>query len=50
MIKRNFDELLQELLNVGFTEVYTLPLDDLKTGWIKRIGLFNGSCRWNRVY
>ena len=36
MIKRNFDELLQELLNVGFTEVYTLPLDDLKTGWIKK--------------
>lgn len=36
MIKRNFDELAQKLLNVGFTEVYTLPLDDLKTGWIKK--------------
>ena len=36
MIKRDFDELAQELLNVGFTEVYTLPLNDLKTGWIKR--------------
>lgn len=36
MIKRDFDELAQELLNVGFTEVYTLPLNDLKTGWIKK--------------
>lgn len=36
MIKRDFDELAQELLDVGFTEVYMLPLDDLKTGWIKK--------------
>lgn len=36
MIKKDFDELAQELLNVGFTEVYTLPLNDLKTGWIKK--------------
>jgi len=36
MIKRDFDELAHELLNVGFTEVYTLPLDDLKIGWIKK--------------
>lgn len=36
MVKRDFGELAQELLNVGFTEVYTLPLNDLKTGWIKK--------------
>lgn len=36
MIKRDFDKLAQEILNVGFTEVYTLPLNDLKTGWIKK--------------
>lgn len=36
MVKRDFDELAQELLNIGFTEVYTLPLNDLKTGWIKK--------------
>lgn len=44
MIKRDFDELAQELLNVGFTEVYTLPLNDLKTGWIKKIEQFS---RWS---
>lgn len=36
MVKRNYDDLAQELLEIGFTEVYTMPLNDLKTGWIKK--------------
>ena len=36
MAKKNYEELAQELLEIGFTQVYTLPLNDLKTGWIKR--------------
>lgn len=36
MIKRDFDQLASELVNIGFTEVYTLPLKDLTTGWIKK--------------
>lgn len=36
MAKRNYEDLVQELLEVGFTEVYTLPLNDLKTGLIHK--------------
>lgn len=36
MIKRDFDQLASELVDIGFTEVYTLPLKDLTTGWIKK--------------
>lgn len=36
MIKRDFDQLASELVGIGFTEVYTLPLKDLTTGWIKK--------------
>ncbi len=36
MVKRNYDDLAQELLEIGFTEVYTMPLNDLETGWIKK--------------
>lgn len=36
MAKRNYEDLAQELLEVGFTEVYTLPLNDLKTGLIHK--------------
>lgn len=36
MIKKNYEELARELLEIGFTEIYTLPLNDLKTGWIKK--------------
>lgn len=36
MIKRNYEEVAQKLIDVGFAEVYTLPLYDLKTGWIKK--------------
>ena len=36
MIKRDYDDLASELVDIGFTEVYTLPLKDLTTGWIKK--------------
>lgn len=36
MIKRDFEQLASELVDIGFTEVYTLPLKDLTTGWIKK--------------
>lgn len=36
MVKRDFDQLASELVDIGFTEVYTLPLKDLTTGWIKK--------------
>lgn len=36
MIQRDFDQLASELVDIGFTEVYTLPLKDLTTGWIKK--------------
>lgn len=36
MIKKDFDQLASELVDIGFTEVYTLPLKDLTTGWIKK--------------
>ncbi len=36
MINRDFDQLASELVDIGFTEVYTLPLKDLTTGWIKK--------------
>lgn len=36
MVKRDFDELANELVDIGFTEVYTLPLKDLTTGWVKK--------------
>lgn len=36
MIKRDFDQLASKLVNIGFTEVYTLPLKYLTTGWIKK--------------
>lgn len=47
MVKRNYYDLAQELLEIGFTEVYTLPLKDLKTGWIKKRKLCTASsyCR-----
>lgn len=32
--KRNYEELAQEFLDIGFTEVYTCPLRDLKVGWL----------------
>lgn len=34
--KMTFDQVADALVNLGFTEVYTLPLKDLKTGWIKK--------------
>ena len=36
MVKRNFEDLANELLKIGFTEIFTLPLKDLSTGWIKK--------------
>ena len=36
MIKRDYDDLASELVDIGFTEVYTLPIKDLTTGWIKK--------------
>lgn len=36
MIKMNYNVLAQELSEIGFTEIYTFPLQDLKTGWIKK--------------
>lgn len=34
--KMTFEQVADRLLYLGFTEVYTLPLRDLKTGWIKK--------------
>ena len=34
--KMTFEQVADRLLDLGFTEVYTLPLRDLKTGWIKK--------------
>lgn len=34
--KMTFEQVTDELLNLGYTEVYTLPLKDLKTGWVKK--------------
>lgn len=34
--KMNFEQVADRLLDLGYTEVYTLPLKDLKTGWIKK--------------
>ena len=36
MRRRDFEELTKELSNIGFTEVYPFPLNDLTTGWIKK--------------
>ncbi len=36
MVKRNFEDLANELLKIGFTEIFTLPLKDLSTGWMKK--------------
>lgn len=36
MVKRNFEDLANELLKIGFTEIFTLPLEDLSTGWMKK--------------
>ena len=36
MINRDFAQLASEFVGIGFTEVYTLPLKDLTTGWIKK--------------
>lgn len=36
MIKRDFNQLVNEFANIGFTEVYTLPLKDLTVGWIRK--------------
>ena len=36
MINRDFTQLASEFVGIGFTEVYTLPLKDLTTGWIKK--------------
>lgn len=36
MVKRNFEDLVNELLKIGFTEIFTLPLKDLSTGWMKK--------------
>ncbi|WP_373760065.1 hypothetical protein [Streptococcus ferus] len=38
MIKRDFVELSKELTHIGFTDVCTLPLNNLKTGWMKKDG------------
>ena len=38
MIRKNYNDLAQDLLEIGFTEVYTLPLEDLKVGWINKSG------------
>lgn len=34
--KMTFDQVVEVLVDLGFSEVYTLPLKDLKTGWIKK--------------
>ncbi len=34
--KMSFEQVADALLDLGYTEVYTLPLKDLKTGWIKK--------------
>lgn len=38
MINQNYKKLTQELMGIGFTEVYITPLEDLMTGWIKKDG------------
>lgn len=34
----NYEELVQELFSLGFTEIYTMEVDDLATGWITKDG------------
>lgn len=36
MVNRDFVQLAKELINIGFTEIHTLPLHDLTTGWLKK--------------
>ena len=36
MLRRNYEELVQELFSFGFTEIYTIEIDDLTTGWITK--------------
>ena len=36
--KRNYEELVQELFDLGYTEIYTKEIDDLTTGWIIKDG------------
>ena len=36
MNKKDYKKVAQELRNAGFTEVYTLPLNDLKMGWYNK--------------
>ena len=38
VVRRNFQELAQELSDLGFTEIYTRKIQDLKTGWIVKDG------------
>lgn len=38
MINQNYKKIAQELMEIGFTEVYIAPLEDLMTGWIKKDG------------
>lgn len=38
MLNQNYKELANELMRIGFTEVYITPLEDLMTGWIKKDG------------
>ena len=34
--KMDYEQVADMLLDLGYTEVYTFPLKDLKTGWIKK--------------
>lgn len=34
--KMTFEQVADALIDLGYTEVYTLPLKDLKIGWIKK--------------
>lgn len=36
MVNKDVDSLLNELTGIGFTEVFAIPLNDLKIGWLKK--------------
>ena len=38
MQRRNYEEVVQELFSLGFTEISTREIDDLSTGWITKDG------------
>jgi hypothetical protein len=38
LIRRDYKNITQELFDLGFTEIHTVPLLDLTTGWLVKDG------------